>query len=486
MAKIVESIFGLSPEQVLQKQKAEDYTKAQNFGMLVAQDSPGYGALAQAFSGLGSNVIRGVQGLTGVQDPELKKAVAMQSIQKDLQNSLSKEDMQNPSIYFPTLTKKLSEAGYENEASQSLLMGNEEIDKYNKTKAQTRLTDIKLSAAEQDAKDEVDFKNDITALQEKAKQNGVPVTDNEILEVASKYSSADKLLGLMTTRVEKDRISAEATRRADIAYERQLEAAKRRKADARELELIRQNYKKEIEAIKQDNKSGKDNASSNERTKNSRIVVSANEVKMAVQNLNVLTNGGQTPATAGMFRDLEGKGVFSATAKWLGTAITPEDQNQYDSILRPVIFNIASLQSQGMAVRQFHMKNVTDSLLSQPGITHATQLVKMGEFRQVVDAAIEGSLTSSTLNEKERALLENVRDQVRMGIPFTGNDVLTFQTQNKDPEVTFKQWTEINGTGRGTAGWAEIDGKKEKRPPSASDEQWQKFIEDMGATNVGH
>lgn len=479
MSKIVDTIFGLSPEevQIANQQRTQDLNKMFLSAPTTSQRLGGV---------LGVALGRGLSKVFPTEDPELKKAVAMQSIQKELQNSLSKEDMQNPSIYFPTLTKKLSEAGYENEASQSLLMGNEEIDKYNKTKAQTRLTDIKLSAAEQDAKDEIDFKNEITALQEKSKQNGIPITDNQIVEVASKYSSADKLLGLMATKVEKDRLSSEATRRADIAYERQIEAAKRRNADAKDLALINQNYKKELEDIKQGNKSGKDTASSNERTKNSRIVVSAAEVKMAVQNLNVLTNGGQNPATAGMFRDLEGKGVFSATAKWLGTSITPEDQNQYDSILRPVIFNIASLQSQGMAVRKFHMENVTQSLLSQPGITHATQLVKMGEFRQVVDAAIEGSLTSSTLNPDERALLQNVRDQVRVGIPFTGNDVLTFQKQNKNPEMTFKQWCDINGTGRGTMGWAEIDGKKENRPPSASDEQWQKFIEDMGATNVGH
>jgi hypothetical protein len=222
MAKIVESIFGLSPEQVLQKQKVEDYTKAQNFGMLVAQDSPGYGALAQAFSGLGSNVIRGVQGLTGVQDPELKKAVDMKSVQKDLQSSLSGADMKNPSIYFPTLSKKLSEAGYENEATQALLLGNDEIAKYNKNKAdiaktlrdKTRLSMTAVAKAKQDlktAQDSLKTDPDNSALKQDvsdyqlALDKLLKVTDAKAPTMAAESLKAKKILAdVNSTKEEKE------------------------------------------------------------------------------------------------------------------------------------------------------------------------------------------------------------------------------------------------------------------------------------------
>lgn len=481
MAEIVDKIFGLSPEevQIANQQRTQDLNKMFLSAPTTSQRLGGVLGVA-----LGS----GLSKVFPSEDPQLKRAVDMQSIQKNLRESFTEEQLQDPNIFFPELSKRLSQAGFQNEANEATLYGREEIEKYNKTKAEARLKELELTEAEQEGKDKIAFQNDLLELREESKISGKPITNDDIIEVASKYSSADKLLQVTSNEAEAERARADEERRLNIAREQQLADAKRQHLDKIELERIKNNNKIEKENIKQENKENeKTKPGSNERTRNNRVTVSANEVALAVQNLNVLTNGGELPATVGMFRDLKGDGILSATAAWMGTKVTPENLNQYDSIIRPVLFNIASLQNQGMAVRQFHMANLEKGLMSTPGMSHMTQLVKMGEFRQVLDAAIEGSLTNSTLNDEQRELLTQVRNKVILGIPFTGGDVLTFQKDKKRPqEEKFGDWLNRTGRGRGSTGVAEVDGKKVVRPPHATDAMWKKFLKDKGVTNVGH
>ena len=296
-------------------------------------------------------------------------------------------------------------------------------------------------------------------------------------------SPSDKLLGIVTDKIKAERSLQNSLQVAQTNYESSVKLAKQRQADAKELAKLKQEHQLHLESIKS---LKKDSAKigANERAVANRVTVSASELRQAANNLNVLTKGGETPVTAGMFRDLEGKGFLSATTKFLGNTLTPDDALQFDAIMRPILYNVGSIQNQGMAVRQFQLANLEKALLPQAGQSHEAQLTKMGEFRQVVEAGLHGSLTNESLNEDQRALISLVAEQIELAIPFTGQDVLAFTTNNKDPNMTFGQWLEIYGKGRGTFGVATVDDKKLQRPARFTDQMWEKFIQDKGATNV--
>lgn len=139
MAEIVNTLFGLSPEQV----QLKDEQKYQ--GLYGA-----FGAKGNVGGVLGVALAQGLNKVFPTKDPELEKAVKMQEIQKELRTSLSQEEMQNPSIYFPTLSKLLADSGYENEANQVTLMGNKEIEKYTDLLQKRELTGLQVEKAERD------------------------------------------------------------------------------------------------------------------------------------------------------------------------------------------------------------------------------------------------------------------------------------------------------------------------------------------------
>lgn len=114
MAKIVPGLFGLSPEQVQQQQKLEDFNRAQTLGVLTERGSPGYGATAMGVSQIGSGIIGGLNSLLGIEDPQLMKAKDIEQIIKDTQNTLGVNA--TPDEMYQGLYNRLSDKGYAQEA----------------------------------------------------------------------------------------------------------------------------------------------------------------------------------------------------------------------------------------------------------------------------------------------------------------------------------------------------------------------------------
>ena len=114
MAKIVSGLFGLSPEQVQQQQDQQSLINAQNTGMLVERGSPGWGATAMGVSKIGSGLMKGLDSLLGIEDPQLMKARDIEQIMKETQDTLGPGA--TPDEVYEGLYTRLSDKGYAQEA----------------------------------------------------------------------------------------------------------------------------------------------------------------------------------------------------------------------------------------------------------------------------------------------------------------------------------------------------------------------------------
>lgn len=128
MAEIVDKIFGLSPEevQIANQQRTQDLNKMFLSAPTTSQRLGGVLGVA-----LGS----GLSKVFPSEDPQLNKAVGMSKIQKGLRDDYTAEQLQDPNIFFPELSKRLAEAGFQNEASEATILGQKQIDDYNKNQS---------------------------------------------------------------------------------------------------------------------------------------------------------------------------------------------------------------------------------------------------------------------------------------------------------------------------------------------------------------
>jgi len=477
--EVVKSIFGLSPLDIQKARQKRIEGLYSSFASKGGRE--GFGGV------LGLAIGQGISGLLDVNDPELQKAKDMADIQKQVSADLSPEDISNPNIYFSHLADLLSKKGYGTEASQILAVGADEIQKWDKSQQEAKLTQLKINETEQDIQDREGFKSDVEALQLTAAARGTPPTSQEILEIASKYSTADKLLNIAQTDIQKDKYYDFMVKNAERNFKNQVALAEQRGADAKELEAIKQSYRKEIEFLKAKLGTGKGSKSKSgvyERVYGGRIVTSASEVGMAATNLNVLTGGGTTPQTAGLFKDLEGKGVLSAGTKFFGQTVTDSDQQKYEAIMRPVIYNLAQLQGSGQVPRQSQIDNLMKSLVVEPGQKYDAQIVKMGELRQIFEASAEAALVNPALTAEQRKIVNSNVDRLRKAIPFTGQDAILYGKYIKSTKtpLNFGEWLDKNGKGRGVVGHAKLGDKVVDRPVSATGQEWESYVKDIGAS----
>jgi hypothetical protein len=143
MADIVSSLFGLTPLA----QQVEEYNTGRDLelGNLIAtaglnQYAPperqrAYLAQQGAQAALAGKAIRGIGGLFGMQDPQLQRASQLEGILQTTQQELG-EDVNNPMSFYPTLQKKLTDAGFSREALQVGQQAQKAISDYTLNQAQ--------------------------------------------------------------------------------------------------------------------------------------------------------------------------------------------------------------------------------------------------------------------------------------------------------------------------------------------------------------
>ena len=440
MAGIVPSLFGPTPEELMTLRKQEQ-------AKTIASFAPA-GGRAVIGAAIGTALAGGVNKLFGLEDPEIKKATDVYNILRTTQQNLG-EGATDPTILYPTLQKNFADAGYGDIAEKVSTEGATKIVDW-----QTKQATIKQKTF--DLQQDQEAKLALQTLNAKAAEEGRTPTSEEIISTLSTYLPAEKLAPLIQTASDKQAWRDVEVRRMEMAHEDRLLLAKERQADKKELEAIRQENKKELETLKATlNPKSTSKSSVFEKGYANNFVTSSAELVPATTNLNILTQGGVSPITAGVFTNLKGTGLLSATGAAFGTTITSPEAGQYESIMLPVIQNIGTMQNAGRRTTIAQLDNLKNALIAKPGQPYIVQVQKMGELRQIAEAATEAALVNPALSDEQKALVKGNLEKVKQAIPFTGADVATFSVYSKkNPTVKFKDWLKVNGSDKEELGKA--------------------------------
>ena len=431
MAGIVPSLFGPTPQEL------ESQRRQQQADLLKAYAAQGPRAAAGA--GVGTLIGQGLNALFGTQDPEIKKATDVYKVLQTTQQELG-DGVSDPNILYPTLQKRFTEAGFPDIAAKVAEEGASKIIDWN-TKQAT------IKQKEFDLKQDQDAKVALQELNTKAAKEGRTPTSEEIISTLSTYLPAEKLAPLIQTSADKAAWRDVQIRQMEIQHQDRIQAAKDRQADRKELEAIRQENKKELATLTASLKPKGGSSSVYERGYANNFVTSSAELVPATSNLNILTQGGVSPITAGVFTNLKGTGLLSATGAAFGNTITSAEAGQYESIMLPVIQNIGTMQNAGRRTTIAQLDNLKNALIAKPGQPYVVQIQKMGELRQIAEAATEAAMANPALSDEQKALVKGNLEKVKAAIPFTGADVAKFSVYSKkNPNVKFKDWLKENGS----------------------------------------
>ncbi len=451
---VVGSLFGPSPED-LQAQRAQQQAV---LSANAQQISPYYGAGYNIGMALG----KGVQSLFGLQDPALKKATLIQQTLQNVNKNLTAEERANPSLMYQRLSEELGQIPeLQNEAVMAQEKAQELGIEYEAKQATIAKTRQEALLKQQDYLREENGRKALQKLQEVKAAEGLTPTTEEVIAVLGPYMSAEKLAGMMQTSADKEAYRKTMLDQAKIAADARVQAAQDRNATAKEMEQIRQENRKELAILAASLKpEGGSKSSVYERGYANNFVTSAKELEPATTNLNILTRGGTSPVTAGVFTNLKNTGILSATGAALGTAMTPAEAGQYESIMLPVIGNIATMQNAGRRYTTAQTDRLEKALIAKPNQPYIVQVQKMGELRQIAEAAGEAAQTNPAMSDDQKASVMASLERVRQAIPFTGADVAKFSVYKKNnPTVKFGDWLKVNGSDKEAFGTAALPEK---------------------------
>lgn len=440
MAGIVPSLFGPTPEELMSLQRREQAQVIREAGQTL-------GPRGATGAAIGTFLARGANRLFGLEDPEIKRATDVYNILRTTQQGLG-EGATDPTILYPTLQKNFADAGYGDIAEKVAAEGTTKIVDW-----QTKQATIKQKAF--DLQQDQEAKLALQELNKKAAEENREPTTDEIIRVLSDKLPPEKLAPLLQGSQEKEKWRDVEIRRMELQHEDRLLLARERQADKKELEAIKQENKKEIEQLKATlNPKSSTKTSVYERGYANQSLTSFNELVPAFDNIGIITNRGVNPVTGSAFSGIKGTGFLSATGQQLGQALTTSDQAQYESIMKPAIYNVAVIQAGGRVPRQTQIDNLMTSLLAKGDtVPQIAQLQKLGELRQIVEKANEAYQVNPAPSEEQKALAQEAVNRYKEAIPFDGTDVAKFSVYSKkNPAVKFKDWLKVNGSNKETLG----------------------------------
>lgn len=454
---IVGNLFGVDMQSL---QSALD-TKRQAENLAIAQLDP-YQAQRYYANEAGRAIGKGVNTLFGLEDPMIAKQRKENEVLQQVQGSLSPEELQDPVKLSQAVFQAAQTAGLPdlaNHAYSGLQQARLQNAKIGQEVAQTQKAQMDVALKQQDYLQQQKAQEAIQQLNAAAEALGRKPTPDEYISTASQFLSIEKLLPLLQGSEDKKLYQETMLKQAQIAADAKVEAADRRGASAIEIEQIKQENRIQLASIVAalKPKDGGSKSSVYERGYANNFVTSSAELVPATTNLNILTSGGTSPVTAGVFTGLKGTGLLSATGAAFGTTITPTESGQYESIMLPVIANIATMQNAGRRTTQAQVENLKNALISKPGQPYIVQVQKMGELRQIVEAASDAAETNPAMSEDQLAAIKGNVERVRQAIPFTGADVAKFsQYAKKNPAVKFIDWLKVNGEDKAVLGGGAI------------------------------
>lgn len=236
----IASLFGLTPEGLSQQRYQQDLKQ----GYELAQLSRGDAARATLQSGVGQ-LGRGIAGLMGVEDPQMKLISARQQI-------IGQLDQTDPQSYA-NAAKQLNAMG---DAQGAIAL----MDYARKTQGDMALI-AQRRAAEQASMAQA-AKTNLTIRQEeelraKLSQLGPNATEDQVIGVLTQYGPPEKVLAALTTaqsRKESTQARTEANQAANqaridaakVAADAKIEAARERGATQMQIAQLQADSKREI------------------------------------------------------------------------------------------------------------------------------------------------------------------------------------------------------------------------------------------------
>lgn len=198
MAEVMNSLFGVTPESLQMQREKQSQQEALNFAQLQDPFARANYQIYQGASGLG----RQLGGLFGLEDPELAKATALQSIMKQADTATPEG--------LATLARTLGSQGFGQQAMAVM----DQARQAQLRAAQTGKALAEQSKLELSVTQEENLRKELSDL-------GPNATEADVLKVVSKYGSADKVLA--TLQGSADRA---ATREQQLQIEKDKAAAR--------------------------------------------------------------------------------------------------------------------------------------------------------------------------------------------------------------------------------------------------------------------
>ena len=234
------SLFGLTPEGLSQQRYQQDLKQ----GYELAQLDPGAAARATLQSGVGQ-LGRGIAGMMGVEDPQMKLISARQQI-------MSQTDQSDPQS-LANAAKQLNAMG-DTQGAMALMDF--------ARKAQSEMALVGQRRAAETASLAQAAKTNLTIRQEeelraKLSQLGPNATEDQVIGVLTQYGPPEKVLAALTTaqsrkestqaKIEAARTAADAAlERAKVLADAKIEAARERGATDKQIAQMRIDSAKEI------------------------------------------------------------------------------------------------------------------------------------------------------------------------------------------------------------------------------------------------
>jgi hypothetical protein len=218
MADIVNSLFGLSPQEMRAEKLAANRERSLGLAQLAPQ---GYGAIVAGAGDIGFALGEGLGSLFGMEDPALTKAKNIENVLFSVQNELGPDAVGDPTKLYPLLSQKLNEAGLSREATKVSLMGTDEIAKYRKNEAEIFKAFNSNQKAKQSKLNTLQKERDIVRQQLEQDPNN-PLLQKELGEYdsaidkeASRDMSLDKIAAKNITTVSNPNSTPEEITRAN-------------------------------------------------------------------------------------------------------------------------------------------------------------------------------------------------------------------------------------------------------------------------------
>jgi tail lysozyme len=176
-----------------------------------------------------------------------------------------------------------------------------------------------------------------------------------------------------------------------------------------------------------------------------RLTSGANEARRQIANVAKMTKGTTTSWFQGLQSET-GSGLTDGLRRTLANAVTPRDQQMMSVLGRGIGRSLATLETAGAGTGLVALQQSMQQTMPEAGDDVETTLMKIAEMRQIAEQGIESAIAAPALGEKQRVLLEAVRDDIKKAVPWTVPDVIDMV--QKPGEESYRSFAAKIGLGQ--------------------------------------